>query len=281
MRSKYIIPSRNYFDLPDLEVNYNFIIDEHRDMAAIDFWNTRHDDEGKLIPLPRLSGPAIYNALLKDHFLDEATTKVNSKIGKFLTNHSPSPPTDASNAISSNLSSLHPSPSCLLHHFRLIMNALPTTRRRRHSTNTSLAQVPPCFFCGNNIDSIDHFYTSNCPITSSAHNLFFASIHTTPPPFDLLHSFLCAPVEKTKVIPTLAFNLALWKFRTSSPATPTMLRTTWLPNKIKDLALSLHQACISQANRANPRSQLNLESTTKRYLSLVNGLPPKDRKSVV
>ena len=273
MRSKLILSQDNYFELPLLDIKSNFIIDEHRDLAAIDFWSKHHDQDGNLVPPTRLTGPSIYKALLRDHFLEEAKSQINKKVHHYLTSITPCSPLNFTTHIYANLNQFHLPPHLTSHQFRLVMNALPTARRRRHMTNTALNQVEACPFCNGARDSIEHFHSSACPTTSSAHNLLFSSLNLKPPHFTLLHSFLGTPIENNLGPPTLCLNVAIWKFHSLAGSTPQELRSSWLPNKIKELALSLLHSFHAHSSRNNPRSTANLAKTANYYLNIIEQIP--------
>src|ERR1700759_45180 len=77
--------------LPLIHVKHSRFISDHRDAAAVDFWNGRHLPDGTLTPLARTSSPAVYKAIVYDNFHDKAFAHSAQKIAHFL-NPPPSPP---------------------------------------------------------------------------------------------------------------------------------------------------------------------------------------------
>jgi hypothetical protein len=130
--------------------------------------------------------------------------------------------------------------SLLFHHIALIHNALPTLRRMRHQNKIALADVPSCFFCASDQDSIAHIY-GPCHVVSEARSLFL-SLHglSSPSPFTLGHSFLFLPCTTPPPTPytiaILSFNLAVWRFRVPARHTAPERGPDWRVARIAELA---------------------------------------------
>lgn len=143
-------------------------------------------------------------------------------------------------------------PPFLFHHFSFINNALATSRRTRHQFKRSFSQVDPCYFCGSAQDSIVHIF-ADCSVVSIARGVFFRRVALPPPPvaFPLQRSFL-VDAPAAEVIPVLAFNLAVWKFRLPAAASRLVSSASWLLNKLVDLASTLHSSIKVKKKRKLP-----------------------------
>ena len=232
VRSPLLCSGTNYFSLPSISIVYSKFIRDHRNAAAVDFWRDRHLEDGTLTPLLKYTSPAVYQAVIEDVYLQEAVEHCSHKVGKFVLSNSPSdPPVNISSieSISTALSSssrLCP-PSFLFHHFSLIHNALATSRRMRHQNNLAVSAVPSCFFCSSSEDSLTHIYV-DCVVVQRARLVFFQRLNfTTPPscppllstPLLTLSSTFLVNIAAPLVNPVLAFNYAVWKFRTPALGT--------------------------------------------------------------
>src|SRR5262249_54830581 len=67
-RSPLIHSTVNFDSLPLVKINHSKFIADHRDAAAVDFWNGRHLPDGTLTPLPKVSSPAIYKSVVFDFY---------------------------------------------------------------------------------------------------------------------------------------------------------------------------------------------------------------------
>ena len=124
--------SANYFSLPTIDFRANMLISEHRDAAAVDFWRSRHTEDGTLVPLARPTSSEAYKVLVIDVYLAKATAHCNRKLGKFLTdNFSPEfasslPLGGIFKGITSSLYKVSHAPQKLLfHQMAIASNALP------------------------------------------------------------------------------------------------------------------------------------------------------------
>lgn len=260
-RSPLISTSTNYHLLPAISLRSSKFIQEHRDASAVDFWRDRHLDDGTLLPLSNSSSTAIYQALITDNFLPLATQHLNNKISSFIFKNSPlSPPlTNCIEPISASLVSSLPT-SFLFHHFSLINNALATSRRMRHQNHLPLASVPTCFFCGTSQDSISHLLTS-CNVIHSARRLLLSSLGLLPqftslfpphasPSFFLPLSFsFLIDTPRAFIIPLLAFNLAVWKFRCPALGSRNEQDDSWRVARTVELASTL----LLRVKKRSPR----------------------------
>jgi ribonuclease HI len=179
VRSRFFAVTCNYAQLPYINVKNTRFICRHRDAAAIDFWRGKHLPDGKLLPLSNGKSSSVYKALIADVYLDDVLAHYGEKYLKFISpavsqNISPS---NVISSISNNLSNLNKKvPSYLrFFHFKLINNALPTSRRCRHFLNFSIDQVEKCFFCGLDQDSVLHIFGS-CSVVGNARSAFFSSL---------------------------------------------------------------------------------------------------------
>ena len=220
-RSPFISYTHNYFDLPRINVRTSKLIRAHRDAAAIDFWRGRHLSDGSLLPLSKTTSPQIYKCIIQDVYLDQVVMHDSIKICKLLSSplsRSP-PPLDTFYNIVNNLRS-HSFPAFLIfHHYKLLHNALPTSRRLRHMTHTDVDQVSKCFFCGIGQDSIIHIY-SNCSIINKARILFLKRFSLNTSIFTPLPSF-SAPSPSPTCFSRPHLFPSLVRFLSSlSPASP-------------------------------------------------------------
>ena len=154
VRSPLIASSSNYFDLPFINLSFTKLIAKHRDAAAVDFWRSRHLPDGTLVPLINPASPAVYKIVIQDVFYDDAAEHCGCKVLKHISPSSTVSPLDVISSISSNLRSIASPNFLLLHHFSLINNALPTSRRLRHQFHIAVDNVAPCYFCGRKQDSL-------------------------------------------------------------------------------------------------------------------------------
>jgi ribonuclease HI len=111
--------------------------------------------------------------------------------------------------------------------FHLTLNALPTDRRLLFRTIPDpaarrAAPPPPCYFCGDGCDSIDHFFSGDCPPVARALDIFAANTQLALGPGDLgaentmaaallLGSGYSAKTVQARVI----FNSMVWLQRCS------------------------------------------------------------------
>ena len=176
VRSPLLSSTCNYFSLPRGNCRTSKLIMDHRNAAGVDFWRGRHAADGTLLPLAKPSSPNIYKCFVEDIYSDQVVTHYGNKFSSFLSASLsvplPLPPSDLFYCISDNLLNISAPSSLLLHHFLLIHNALPTSRRLRHMSNTSIDDVAPCFFCNKGQDSVTHMLTC-CPVVNKARALFF------------------------------------------------------------------------------------------------------------
>ena len=185
VRSSFISSSFNYFDLPSVNLTYTKIISRHRDAAAIDFWRSRHLPDGTLIPLSDLSSAEIYKIIIHDVYYEDTAIHCGGKFAKYIApSSSLISPFDFVSSISSRLHASRAPNFLLLHHFSLINNALPTSRRLRHLSHTTVDNVALCFFCGRGQDSISHIY-GDCVVISNARFVFFKKFDLDLSPFFL------------------------------------------------------------------------------------------------
>ena len=235
--------------------------------------------DGTLLPLSSPSSSCIYKAILFDVFFDVCVSDLSIKICASLSLPPPAPdfPDSSIFSISSALFSSSAPPYLLSHHFSLVNNALPSSRRMRHQTNTPISAVAPCFFCGLSEDSLPHIYSS-CSIISSARSLFFRSLSLSlfavpssvtpsllvPSPlashgvcstdssallaFPLSWSFL-VDVNHKYSLPILAFNLAVWRFRKPAHASRSQKSAEWLCDRILEVSQALYRHALASPSK--------------------------------
>jgi ribonuclease HI/exonuclease III len=288
-RSPFISTSDKYNTLPAISIVRSKFIRDHRDAAAIDFWGGRHLDDNTLTPLPKCDSSSIYQALVEDIYLQKAVEHCGDKIVKFIKHNFPgSPPPspfcvgEISKAMAYAAKS---SPSSfLLHHFSLINNALATSRRMRHQNSLSVAQVARCFFCNESEDSLTHIYCW-CPVVHSARVSFFhqqgctgklvslfASFTAPLPsclPFPLCVSFLI-DVPLDLVNPLLAFNFAVWKFRSPSLGTTAELDNVWRSARIAELAFT----CLRRLKMPKKSGKISTDDSIASHDAILSSAPP-------
>ena len=214
-RSTFIHSTSNYWDLPSLEVVYNKSITNHRDAAAIDFWEGRHSDDGTLIAPPDASSPSLYRILVQDVYLEDAAEHLGVKMRKFLTSKGSLDLPEAQDCINNlarNLAHVkHVPRRFLAFHFSLVNNAVATARRMRHQNYQGRAQVAKCSYCAIAEDSIEH-WLGRCVVVLSARASIFALEGAAAVKDTLSHSYLIFPDTSPLVSAvTLAFNFAVWK----------------------------------------------------------------------
>lgn len=283
-RSPLISTTTNYNLLPAISLRKSKFIKEHRDAAAVDFWRDRHLEDGTLLPLSNHTSTAIYQALITDNYLPLAIQHLNSKINSFITKNSPLPPPPIncvdpiSSALSSAASSLPA--SFLFHHFSLINNALATSRRMRHQNRLPLTAVAPCFFCGAAQDSIPHLLTT-CKIIQSARLLFLTSLGLSPqfsslfplhtsPAFTLPPSFsFLIDTPHPFVIPTLVFNLAVWKYRHPALGSRYEQDDAWRVARTAELASTL----FLRVKKRSPR-KVKTDDSVLSHMDLLSSSKP-------
>lgn len=253
-RSPLISTSTNYNLLPAISLRTSKFIQDHRNASAVDFWRDRHLEDGTLLPLPNSSSTTIYQALIIDIFLPLATLHSDKKISSFISINQPlsTLPPSCIDPLSSALASASYSlpSSFLFHHFSLVNNALATSRRMRHQNNLPISKVLTCSFCFSAQDSLLHIYSA-CPTVHSARSAFFSSLDLlssfslifpsfTTPSFSLPLSFtFLISVPTTLIIPTIVFNLAVWRFRNPSLGSRDERDDAWRAARITELASSL------------------------------------------
>ena len=195
-RSPFISSSFRYHDLPRVNVRFSKLINLHRDAAAVDFWRSRHLEDGTLLPLPKCSSSSIYKVITRDVFLDKVLDHNSDKICRLLSSSASLPssvsPLDILYSISDNLLLSSAPPYLCMHQFMILQNALPTSRRLRHISSTSISNVNKCNFCGLGEDSIIHIYTS-CVVVNRARVSFFSSLSLDMSCFRPPDSFLSSP----------------------------------------------------------------------------------------
>ena len=109
----------------------------------------------------------------------------------------------------------------------LICNSLVTERRRLPTLaiwsgalrEDRLAATPNCFLCLGGMDSAEHLYSDDCPITRDARTLFFtnAGIDTSSIECSTYNQSLLLfnPVSKASTQAISIFNAATWITRTN------------------------------------------------------------------
>jgi ribonuclease HI/exonuclease III len=266
VRSPYLQTTVNYNSLPHVRVKHSRFISDHRDAAAIDFWLGRHLPDGTLTPLSSATSPAVYKAIVFDTFHDKAFSHSSLKVASFL-NPPPAPPppeypgpnpvdaADGLSLISSSLKQCKHSPSSLIfHHVALIHNALPTLRRMRHQNKIALVDVPACFFCAADQDSISHIY-GPCGVVTEARMQFLTRHNLlAPSPFSLGHSFLSlprdTPLSTPYVAAILSFNLAVWRFRGPVRSTVPERDHAWRVARVAELAETIFNRALATRRKA-------------------------------
>ena len=209
---------------------------------------------------------------------------------------SPDNPDSSIFSVSSALFSSSAPPYLLSHHFSLVNNALPSSRRMRHQTNTPISAVASCFFCALSEDSLPHIYSS-CSIISSARSLFFRSLSlslfavsssTTAsllvpsplashgvcssapsplPAFPLSWSFL-VDVNHKYTLPILSFNYAVWRFRKPAHASRSQKSVAWLCNRIVELSQVLYRHALTAPSK-KPRLTPSLCPSVQKHDALL------------
>ncbi len=285
VRSPLFSTSSNYFDLPRINLRSTKRISLHRDAAAVDFWRGHHNEEGSLLHLPKPVSSAIYKIIIHDVFYDEALSHCDIKLRRYFLASPPSTP--IMSIIASNMATVSSAPSYFLfHHFSLINNALPFSRRLRHQNHIAVSDVAACFFCQKGHDSLLHVF-SECVIISNARASFFKKLDLDLSPFfvpaikayptyffprlrNFVSSFLpstpitssLAPntlgaplgptflhgIPPSLIRPILAFNFAVWKFRKPSLASLPVCGSEWLVSRIVELATNC-LACFDSRKR--------------------------------
>ena len=248
VRSDFIHSTLNYRDLPSIDVKFSKHISKHRDAAAIDYWRGRHLEDGTLIPIGTPKSTAVYRSIVADVFLEEATNHDRKKVFASLTSHQPFTDSEDAlfDAIVSNITNAKGVPPFVrFHQFTLIHNALATSRRMRHQNKLSLDQVPPCFFCGTEQDSLTHIYSS-CVVVRTARAAFLSSLAPSCVlPLSLLSSFLFG-VPPPTAPHIMLFNFATWSFRKQALASRSERDQTWTCNRIVELATGLVRNVVSK-----------------------------------
>lgn len=249
-RSSLFHTTPNYHDLPYIKTKFNLHISSHRDAAAIDLWRSRHLPDGTLLPVVPPTSSNAYKVIVGDVYLQEAALALGNKVSSFLFRN-PSPlfptpftdPSSLSSSLASSLSSATSLPvSLLFFHMTFVNNALPSSRRTRHQFNIDLEDVPPCFYCNEKEDSIQHIY-AECPVILQARFAFLSSFGFASSSFHfpqhppLSFSFLisCPTILVKHVI---SFNFAVWKYRKPAQASNPENTREWLINRITELAKS-------------------------------------------
>ena len=149
VRSPLISPTNNYFNLPSINLTFTKLISRHRNAAAVDFWRSSHSEDGTLLPPKSLSSSSVYNILVGDVYLDDSVIHGNEKISRYLLTSGFTPTSPPLSSITPNLISVKNVPFYFLfHHFSILNNSLPTSRRLRHQQHVSADNVKQCFFCG-------------------------------------------------------------------------------------------------------------------------------------
>ena len=219
-RSPLLSSTCNYFSLPRGNCRTSKLIMAHRDAAAVDFWRGRHAADGTLLPLAKPSSPNIYKCFIEDIYTDQVVSHYGNKFFSFRSaSHSvPSslPPSALFYCISDNLLNISVPSFLVFHHFLFIHNALSTSRRLRHMSNTSIDDVASCFFCNKEQDSVSHMFTC-CPVINKARVLFFNKFSFDLSPFLPMPSFVSSlptthsssfPLTRPHLFPSLVCFLS-------------------------------------------------------------------------
>ncbi len=232
-----------------------------------------------------MSSPKIYNSLVDDVYVGDLVDYYSLKFSSsFKLSLSHLSPHDIFQCISDNMNSVSAPPFLLFHHFRLLHNALPTSRRIRHFSGTHVADVACCFFCGKDQDSIIHILSS-CAVVNRARVLFLNKLSLDTSLFDSLSSPSCFPprshlfpslvrflssllspippapvsvsgevpiapslllnVPSALILPILCFNFAVWKYRTPAAAARVSQSAEWLCSHLVDLSSNLLTSALS------------------------------------
>jgi ribonuclease HI/exonuclease III len=304
VRSPLIHSISNYNDFRKPDIKSSKLIRRHRDAAAYDVWRSRHLEDGTLLPFPDAKSAKIYKIVIQDVYVENVEQHYSNKFHKLISSASniSLSPTDVFRSISDNMCSFSAPSFLLFHHFYLINNSLPTSRRLRHISNTQIDLVSKCFYCGLGQDSLVHIYSA-CKIVNRARFNFFMSLSLDYAPFSplpasfpsasnvtsspfrphlfpslvrFLSSFSsCFPspppspaplpppvlvvgdaplgptllcgVDQALVLPVLAFNFAVWKFRKPVLAAREWQSVEWIIERICELATNYlklsHRSC--------------------------------------
>ena len=98
--------------------------------------------------------------------------------------------------------------------FDLLANAFSTSRKHRHVTNTAVADVARCYFCGVGADSVQHMFSGECEVITHSRLLYSdridinTSIGTNNFKVTSYLAFPPVSAEHTRAIAT--FNSIVW-----------------------------------------------------------------------